>query len=354
MLLSATGISQSISVSQTVEPTQLFPVSKCFENDVMLDITLSGDLRVLLNDRSNDSKYHPITISYKNEDGSEFALAAKAKTRGHFRKLRSNCDYPPLLINFSKSDSLEKCVFKGQSKLKLVMPCAEDNYVIREWLVYKIYNLVTPQSFRAKLVRVKLSDSKRKKNVEPFYGLLLEEENAMAGRNGLFTINKKIKPEYTERIPFLTMAVFQYLIANIDWSVQYNQNVKLIAADSLALPTVVPYDFDHAGIVETPYAKPEEELNMNSIRERRYRGYCVADMGQFDPIVEFYNSIKKDIYKLYTSCSLLDTRYVAKTIAYIDEFYATINNRDLLQKAFGYPCDKNGTGNIIMKGLKED
>ncbi|MEO6232146.1 MAG: hypothetical protein ABJB11_21670 [Ferruginibacter sp.] len=353
-LLSVKSLGQLKARLNTVESTPLFADNTFFDSDAVLDITLSGNLHVLLNDRSVDSKYHPITVSYKNKDGSNFNITAKAKTRGHFRKLRSNCDYPPLLLNFSTSDSLELSVFKGQNKLKLVMPCAEDNFVIREWLVYKMYNLITPKSFRTKLVRIKLADSKKNKNIASFYGLLLEDESAMARRNGLISVNKKTRPEYTNRINFLTMSVFQYLIANTDWSVQYNQNVKLIAPDTLALPTVVPYDFDHAGIVETPYAKPPEELDMNSIRERRYRGYCIADMKQFEPIVEFYISIKKDIYNLYTDCSLLDTRYRDRTIAYLDEFYLTITTPELLQKAFGYPCDKNGTGHIIIRGLKED
>jgi hypothetical protein len=38
----------------------------------------------------------------------------------------------------------------------------------------------------------------------------------------------------------------------------------------------------------------------------------------------------------------------------LDQFYAAINNPKIWQKDFAYPCDKNGTGNVIIKGLKED
>lgn len=353
-LFSVKSIGQSKANSKTADTIQVFPDNQFFSDDAILDITLSGNLNELLNDRAEKSKYHTVTVSYKTADGSDFNITANAKTRGHFRKLRSNCIYPPLLLNFLNTDSLEQSVFKGQKKLKLVMPCAADNFIVKELLVYKLYNLVTPQSFRARLVRIKLADTKRKKNVKSFYGLLLEDENEMARRNGSKVIETKTKPEYTDRIPFLTMAVFQFLIANTDWSVQYNQNIKLIATDSLAFLTVVPYDFDHSGIVETPYARPTEELQMFSIRERRYRGFCISDLSQFEPIVLFYNSIKKEIYTLYKSCNLLDTQYKDKTIAYLDEFYQTINTPELMQKAFGYPCDKNGTGNIIIRGLKKE
>ena len=93
---------------------------------------------------------------------------------------------------------------------------------------------------------------------------------------------------------------------------------------------------------------------MNSVRERRYRGYCVPNMAKFDPVVALYNKLKPDIYKLYTDCPFLDPKYVKSTIKYFDEFYETINDPAKLKKEFGYPCDKNGTGNVVIKGLKGD
>ena len=128
----------------------------------------------------------------------------------------------------------------------------------------------------------------------------------------------------------------------------------MIAPDSTSIPTVVPYDFDHAGIVNAPYAKPAEELEMSSVRERRYRGYCMEDMKKFDSIIALYNSLKVNIYKLYTGRTLLDDKYKKATVKYLDAFYATINNPAEMQKEFGYPCDKKGTGNVVIKGLRED
>ena len=137
-------------------------------------------------------------------------------------------------------------------------------------MVYKLYNLVTPKSFKARLVQVTLEDDKNKKPVTPFYGILLEEEKQMAKRNKLVSVVRKIKPEQTQPDAFLNMAVFEYLIGNTDLSVQYLQNIKLLAKDFSAVPVTVPYDFDHAGIVSTPYAQPAEELQMSSVRQRRY------------------------------------------------------------------------------------
>jgi hypothetical protein len=325
-----------------------------FTTDSVPEITLTGNMNALLNDRSEKPSYHPLSILYKAENGSGTTIRAEAKTRGHFRKLWGNCIYPPLAIHFIKNDTLKHSVFKHQKKLKLVMPCAGDEYVIREWLVYKIYNLVTPNSFKVRLVKVKLTDTKNKKSPVPFYGILLEEEKQMAERNGNIIVSRKLRPEQTEPLSFLTMAVFQYLAGNTDWSVQYLQNIKLIAADSMIAPVAVPYDFDHAGLVNAPYAEPAEALRMNSVRERRYRGYCIRDMKKFDTVIASFNSLKKDIYNTYINCTLLDEKYKNATLKYLDEFYEIINDATKKEKAFGYPCSKNGTGNVLIKGLNKD
>ncbi len=328
--------------------------SNLYSDTSVLSFTLKGNIRDLFNDRSTNPSNHSIELVYTKEDNSEHSLTVQARTRGHFRKLKENCNYPPLLLHFTKNETLNVSPFKGYDKSKLVMPCQGDEYVIREWLVYKIYNLVTPKSIQARLVKVKIEDSKLKKNPPPFYGILLEDEKKMAKRNHAIAIERKLRPEQTDKDAFIKMAVFEYLIGNTDWSVQYLQNIKLISPDSNGVATTVPYDFDHSGLVSAPYAKPAEELEMHSVQERRYRGYCIKDMKQFDASVALFNRIKKDLYSLYTDCTYLDEKYKKVTLRYLDDFYEVINTPAKLQKEFGYPCDPNGTGNIVIKGLREN
>ena len=332
----------------------VFDEKGLFDSDEILSITLKGNIRELLNDRADKPASHPVTLYYRDKDSNEVNIPVQMKTRGHFRKLKENCKYPPLQISFPADVDRLSVVFKGQTKLKLVMPCTGDDYVVREWLVYKIYNLLTPQSFKARLVRITLQDIKSKKQQGPFYGFLIENEKHMAERNKATVVEQKLRPEATKQDVFLTMAVFQYLIGNTDWSVQYLQNIKLLKTGSSAQLITVPYDFDHSGIVNAPYAQPAEELMMKSVQERRYRGYCIKDMKLFEkPIALFYRS-KSDIYNLYTKSNLLDEKYIKSITKYLDEFYATINDPKSWQKDFAYPCDKNGTGNVVIKGLKEE
>ena len=325
-----------------------------FDSDEILQVTLKGNIRDLLNDRTDKATLFPVELSYKNEDSSDVFIPIMAKTRGHFRRMRGNCTYPPILLQFEKEGAHQQTIFREQQKLKLVMPCRGDQYVVREWLAYRMYNLVTPFSFRARLVKVKLEDERNKRSPEPFYGILLEEESQMAKRNNGAVVEDKLQPQQIEQEAFLKMAVFQYLIGNTDWSVQYLQNIKLVAVDEGSPIIAVPYDFDHSGLVNAPYAKPAEELLMSSTRERRYRGYCVQDLNVFNDVLAEYRRLKDDLYGLFTEEDLMDQKSVKSTLQWLDGFYATINNPKAWQKDLAYPCDKSGTGNVIIRGLKEE
>ncbi|HTE31504.1 MAG TPA: hypothetical protein VK666_14080 [Chryseolinea sp.] len=323
-----------------------------FESEGVLNLTLSGDIRELMQERDTDAGYHAMTLSY-SDNGATNVVPLRARVRGHFRRMKGNCTYPPLLLNFSDSSNL--AMFDGLDKIKLVTPCRGEKYVVNEYLVYKLYNLVTDKSLKARLAKVVYHDTIKNKSTEPLFGILLEEDDALARRQNNVLIEKKsVRPEQTNRQDFLKMSVFEYLIGNTDWSVQYLQNIKLIAGDSSAIPTTVAYDFDHAGIVRAPYAKPAEELALSSTIIRRYRGYCVEDMAVFNDVFTLFNDLKPKIYDVYTSCAFLDPSYKKMTVKYLDDFYDTINDPKRAATAFLYPCEKDGTGNVVIKGLREN
>jgi hypothetical protein len=329
---------------------QHYASNELFEKEDVLTVKISGNVRDLFSDRGATPSYHPITLAYRINDTSAISIPLKAKTRGNFRKRKENCDFPPILLNFQK-ETCKSTLFENQDKLKLVTPCVSETYVIREYLVYKLYNLLTPKSFRARLARVSFYDDVRQKESSSFYGILLEEDEQMAQRNQTKLYARKgIRGEYSETETFLKMAVFQYMIGNVDWSVPFLHNIRIIAFDSLSIPSVVPYDFDHAGIVNAPYAMPPEELNMSSLQERRYRGYCITDMQKFADVIATFNRLKPSFYSIYTDCKLLDSRSISTTIKFLDKFYEVINNPKRLKAEFGYPCNNNV--NFVIKGLE--
>lgn len=325
--------------------------SYLFDSDSVLQFKLMGRCNDLFNDRGDDMKYHSMLLQYRREDNSMVSIPLRMQTRGNFRRRKENCTLPPLMMNFPKLKAANT-IFERQNKLKLVTPCRGDEYVIREWLVYQLYNLVTEKSFKARLAQVEFEDSLKKRKTEMHYCIVLEDEARLAQRNKAFVWNRtKVAMKDTDRELFLRMSVFQFMIGNTDWSVPFLQNIKLVTKDSTKAPYAVPYDFDHSGMVSAPYAHPAEELEMTSILERRYRGYCESGKDAFTEVVKFFNALRDEFYKVYTGCKLLNAKYVKFATRYLDDFYRVINNPRALENEFRHPC--RGETRIEIQGLKK-
>ena len=321
-----------------------------FDEDEILQISLSGKMKDLLKDKSEKPQDYPLVLSYGNDDTN--TLPVNVKTRGNFRRLLGNCAYLPLMIKFSPSSELDKSIFREQIKLKLVMPCANERYLIREWLAYKLYNLINPKSFRVRLVKVRLIPEKEKGKINEVFGFLLEEEKQLGRRLDLVRVKQIVLPKAVERENYLKMTLFEYLIGNTDWSVKYRQNIKIFYDNKLASNIAIPYDFDFSGLVGSPYAKPPAALELASTRDRRYRGFCIEDMKQYEAVLAEYESLKPEIYNLFRSCEYLEERDLKLIEKFIDGFYKNINNAKRIERDLLYPCDPNGTGNVEISGLQ--
>lgn len=327
------------------------PAEQLFLSDSIITIHLYGNTSELLKDIKLNSSYHPWTLTMNDNNGKEISLPVKIKTRGQSRKKPDVCYYPPLLLNFQKGSIPANCIFKGQDKLKIVSTCRQPELLYREYLLYKVYNMISPRSFRVRLMQLYLHNSENSSDIRFMNAFMVESEEEMARRNQMILLKQEmIKPAALDTSAFLTMAMFQFMIANTDWSVQYLHNINLLAADSFAIPVPVPFDFDLSGMVNAPYAAPVEELQMNSIRERRYRGYCIQDMKRYDRVIAHYNQLRPAIEELYKNNRLLSSAQTKNTLKYLAEFYSIINDKAAFKEYFSYPCKPEGTGNVIIKG----
>jgi hypothetical protein len=144
-----------------------------------------------------------------------------------------------------------------------------------------------------------------------------------------------VHPEYAERNQVTMLAVFQYMIGNIDWPVSVNQNIKLIepGKDSLNIPFAVPYDFDFGGLVNADYATAPPNLPVATVRQRLYRGWP-RTLVELQDVFTVYNQKKDKIYKLINDCDLLPPSHKKDMIDYLEDFYRTINNKREVQKVF--------------------
>jgi hypothetical protein len=325
-----------------------------FSSDQLIELTIEGDFEAIFADRENEAQYFECTMTETSVNGQTLEFPVKIKTRGHFRRIKSNCTLPPLLLNFDKKDSPAESVFRGQDKLKLVMPCRGEKYVVREYLVYKLYNILTPLSFRARLVQVKLIDTDEQNDTSLVLGFLIEDEDRMAERNAAEIIKTDlIRPPHIEQKNFLQLSIFEYMIGNTDWSIQYRQNIKLLRQKGITKPLAIPYDFDHSGLVAAPYARPAPELQLASVRHRRYRGYCMTDLESVASELENFKTQRGLFFKVIDGCPLLDEKSVKYCKQYLEGFFDTISNPKKWERDFSYPCNESGTGNVVIKGLKE-
>ena len=307
---------------------------KIFADDKPINVTLLTDLRQLIN-KKLDGKYQNALFSCKLPDSSEVSEQILLRTRGHFRL--NNCNMPSLRLNF-RSPSSPKLSFLKE--LKLVNTCDNrqdyEQILIREYLVYKIFNLLTDMSFRVRLLRINYQDMQGRKKPFLQYAILLENIDAMAARNNCKELDiKNVHPEYVDRNQMTMVAVFQYMIGNTDWSVSGNHNIKLILPrkDSLNTPFAVPYDFDFGGLVNADYASAPPNLPIATVRDRLYRGWPRTS-AELQAVFTIYNQKKAEIYQLINNCDLLQFKHKKDMIDYLDDFYKTINNKREVQRVF--------------------
>jgi hypothetical protein len=299
-----------------------------FLDEQPFDVTLTTDVSKLLNEKMKNDYYQTALFSCKLPDSSVVSETITINVRGQFR--RSYCYMPPLRLNFHNSTSPTLYTLNS---LKLACPCrpsAEyEQYILKEFLVYKIYNLLTDKSFRVRLLRLTLDDSKEKKKPYTQYAFMIESVNAMAKRNDCKEWKgQNLTTETTDRQQMTLVAVFEYMIGNTDWAVPNNHNIRLIYSkkdSSTTRPYAVPYDFDYSGLVNTDYAIPTPELGIESVRDRLYRGFP-RTMDELENVLRIFNEQKDNIYSLINNFQPLSAKNKEDMTSYLDDFYKMINN----------------------------
>jgi len=312
--------------------------SRFFTDEQLIQITLAADFKKM--DKENlrpdkEPRFFPAAISFLYPDSSLLSDDVEIRIRGVFR--REECVTPPLMINFKAPAAV---TFKKLGHLKLVRPCDVTSYneqlVLKEYLVYKIYNLVTEKSFRTRLVKITFQNTSGKNRTPTHYAFFIEEMDDVAKRNGCFEIKSpKFQTEQTERKQTTLLALFQYMIGNTDWAIPLYRNVKLmrINKDSMSLPFVVPYDFDYCGLVNAAYAIPVPELEIANVRQRLYRGFA-RTMEELQPALQILQDKRRAIDSLIVNFEPLSARNKKEMINYLDEFYLAIEDEKNIKHLF--------------------
>jgi hypothetical protein len=279
--------------------------------------------------------YRAATFSFEDAAGVEHSYQAKLKARGRFR--RKVCDFPPLKLKFSKKE-LEAAGLNEMNEMKLVTHCLDDkavskDLILREYLAYKLYNELTPNSLRTQLVKITYRDAKDPSNKFKRWGFLIEDAEELTHRLGASScecMGKEASDLNTshERI----VSLFQYMIGNTDWDIKMLRNVELIKiGDDKLIP--VPYDFDFSTFVSAPYSRPNADVGQKSMAERVFMGSAESYETLYSTI-SYFKSKREKIFDTVWNFRQLDTESKEAIIAYLESFFATIESPEAAQQMF--------------------
>lgn len=305
-----------------------------FDSEEIMNITIESDFKNLVKRKYKD-EYQPAIFQYYYRDTIVVTRDITIKPRGNMRK--GSCFFPPLKINFAKKEVVVK-EMKEFDKMKMVLDCKRGNiyeqYLISEYYAYKILNILTEYSYRVRLISVTYIDTSEKYKTATRYAFLIENKEQLAKRlNAIPIDNKNIRDQLTDVPTVINAYLFQYLIGNTDWSIPGRHNIQMIKSNDPTIPKpfVIPYDFDYAGLVNTNYAIPDENLGIDNVRVRVYRGVCLPESAVKNGVNIFIDQ-KDAIYAIYQNETLMDKNNKRNTLSYLDEFYKIIESENGLKR----------------------
>jgi hypothetical protein len=308
-------------------------------NDVLV-VTLEAPLRTALDDRGEGREFHQGRLIYLdplNAEEGPLELDVEIRVRGNFRAQRKNCSFPPLRMDMG-GDQLRRTVFEGQSRLRLVTHCRDQRndrgqYVLQEYLAYRVFNLLSDLSVQVRLARITYVDTEGTRDPFTRYAFFLEDYSETAARSGWELLKlPQMPPDQIDQGRLATFEVFQFMIGNTDWSVAFASDGEdycchnAVMMGTMVGPVLpVPFDFDWAGVVDAPYAKPDARLNIRSVRQRKFWGIC-KPREVVEGAFPLFDEKREEIYELYRTQEGLDEQQIQKSLEYYDEFYTTIHD----------------------------
>ena len=328
----AAGQNDSVLIQSAV-PDSAYRSFRLFEDDSLLEISLRFDLSTYFRTKPKKD-YLQANITFHLSETDSLSRDIRLKTRGIFRN--SWCVFAPIELNFKKTD-FGYADLNSISKLKLVTQCGSgtinEEYLLKEYLAYKLFNVLTDTSFRVRLLAINYIDTEKKRKPIRHYGIFLEPLDMLAARTNSVPVKsttltqKNIFPRIMDR-----MAIFNYMIGNYDWSVPGQHNVKILnplTLDPTAFAVAVPYDFDWTGLVDPSYAVPIEETGLKSVRERLFTGVCRSREVYLKDL-ETFSAEKDEFYRLINEFPYLGQRARRDMTMYLDGFFNRLGGRNYL------------------------
>lgn len=328
----------STNIRYAVTDTQNVNI-KLFESNDLIEIALRFDITYYKR-KKPDTTYIPAVLTYYLGDKDSVNKDIKLKARGEIRRTQI-CDFPPLYLNFSMKDTAGE--FIGINKLKVVPYCklGYEDYVLREYLIYKLYNVLTDNSLKVRLLRINFINTAKESKPIRQYGFAIEPVKLFEKRTHTFELKsmnltqRNIKPEMMDRF-----AIFNYMIGNTDWAVPSLHNALVLSqpySERPDLAMIVPFDFDYAGLVNTDYAVPFETLPIKTVRERLYLAVCRNEESFKNALKEFSDK-KEEFYRVINDFPYMKERSKKDMISFLNGFFDEFDKRNTIVQELLRDC----------------
>ena len=270
--------------------------------------------------------------------------------RGKSRRQTNICKFPPLRVVFDEKPA-DDSLFDGQKGLKLVTHCqrssAYQQYTLNEYNAYRLFNQMTPRSLKVRMAEIEYVDSENGKSLATKTAFFIEDTDDAAKRNDVKEIDvKEISVAQLDPAAAARYALFQYMISNYDWSMYRSvsgddccHNSKLIGSrdEPLAELSPVPYDFDHSGLVDSPYSVVPDNVPVGNVRTRRYRGFCAHNEQLIAAAAEVYANRAAFEAVINTTPKMKDG-WKKKSMRFLEGFFDNIKDRQTVEKKLLKTC----------------
>ncbi|MEM9260512.1 MAG: hypothetical protein AAGA62_12755, partial [Bacteroidota bacterium] len=219
-------------------------------------------------------------------------------------------------------------------KYKLAVPCYGDTdsreELIKEYLAYRTYNLLTSRSFRVRLLSITYQDPLGRKPNYVAPAIIIENKKELAIRlERTVAESEMFSPAKFIPAGEGTNALFQYLIGNKDWGLAMNHNV-LMLQDKEGQLFPVPFDFDFIGWVKASYARPNPRMGQTTLEQRIYLGYAQSDSLLLKLMDTF--QLQREAVLANLNTDLLSSYERRRLSRYVLSFYSIIEELRVVRK----------------------
>jgi hypothetical protein len=312
---------------------------RSIQQDSAVDLYLTTDWKEIQKNKKQKT-YIPAKVVILTARKDSIHLDAKVKTRGHMRL--DICSFPPLKLKFEKGELSAK-LLSSFNEMDIVNHCEEsamhDQLLLREYLAYKLWELVSPYYFNVQLIRLHYLKPDGAQAYKSGYAFLMENTEELVARlSARRNKTPVISSSAVEKEPMLRVALFEYMIGNTDWYITNRHNLEFVAIPSFNVLVPVPYDFDYSGLVSAPYAAHHTSIDLPSVSTRYYQGKCVSEE-EVHNVLKIFLAQKEKILMTPHHIQGLNDKSINYTVSYLNSFFDIIENPKKLENLIMEHCD---------------